>query len=129
MIRLTEIAFGQARPIDGYGPGFFRVGGEVLHGAVLVTSEGARLWGGFADLAPLVALAGGIDVLLLGTGAAIAHPPADMRTALEAAGIGVEAMASPAAARTYNVLLSEGRRIAAALLPVEQGLCPAAAFR
>lgn len=118
MIRLTEISFGQARPIDGYGPGFFRIGGEVLHGAVLVTAGGARLWGGCDDVAPLVALDGEVDVVLLGTGAAIAHPPAGLRAALEALGIGVEAMASPAAARTYNVLLSEGRRIAAALLPV-----------
>ncbi|KAB2883611.1 MAG: hypothetical protein F9K34_11310 [Albidovulum sp.] len=117
-MRLTEISFGQARPIDGYGPGFFRIGGEVLHGAVLVTAGGARIWGGFDETAPLLALEGEVDVLLLGTGASIAHPPADLRAALEARGIGVEPMASPAAARTYNVLLSEGRRIAAALLPV-----------
>ena len=119
MIRLNEVSFGSARPVDGYGPGFFRVGGELLHGAVLVTATGARIWGGYADPAPLVALKGQIDVLLLGTGSTIAHPPADLRAALDAAGIGVEAMASPTAARTYNVLLSEGRRIAAALLPVE----------
>jgi uncharacterized protein len=118
MIRLTEISFGQARPIDGYGPGFFRIGGEVLQGAVLVTAGGARIWGGYGETVPLLALAGQVDVLLLGTGASIAHPPAEFRGALEARGIGVETMASPAAARTYNVLLSEGRRIAAALLPV-----------
>jgi uncharacterized protein len=63
-------------------------------------------------------LQGKIDVLLVGTGAEIAHLPADFRAALEAAGIGVETMNSPAAARTYNVLLGEGRRIAACLLPV-----------
>ena len=40
------------------------------------------------------------------------------RSALEQAGLGVEAMASPAACRTYNVLLSEGRRVGLALLPV-----------
>lgn len=119
MIRLTEIAYDSARPIDGYGPGFFRIGGEVLRGAVLVTASAARGWGGYDDAAPLLALAGEVDVLLLGTGTSIAHPPADLRAALEAAGIGVEPMASAAAARTYNVLLSEGRRIAAALLPVE----------
>jgi hypothetical protein len=45
------------------------------------------------------------------------HPPKAFREALEA-GIGVDPMASPAACRTYNVLLGEGRRIAAALLPV-----------
>lgn len=119
MIKLTEIAFEGLTPIDGYGPGFFRVGGEVLQGAVLVTARSARGWGGYDDIAPLTALAGEIDVLLLGTGRMIAHPPPALRDALEAAGIGVEAMASDTAARSYNVLLSEGRRIAAALLPVE----------
>jgi len=57
-------------------------------------------------------------VIFIGTGAEIAHLPADFRTLFDEAGIGVEPMASPAACRTYNVLLSEGRRIAAALLPV-----------
>jgi uncharacterized protein len=37
---------------------------------------------------------------------------------LESAGLAVDVMASPSAARTYNVLLSEGRRIALAMLPV-----------
>ena len=52
-------------------------------------------------------------------GAEIAHPPTAFRVALEAAGIGVEAMNTPAACRTYNVILSEGRRIAVALLPID----------
>ena len=43
------------------------------------------------------------------------------RAALEAAGAGVELMATPSACRTYNVLLAEGRRIAAALIPVGEG--------
>jgi len=51
-------------------------------------------------------------------GPAIAPLPRPFREALEEAGIGVEPMSSPAACRTYNVLLGEGRRIAAALLPV-----------
>jgi uncharacterized protein len=119
MIQLTDITFDGLTPIDGYGPGFFRVGGKVLHGPVLIASTSARIWGGYGDTAPLIALAGEIDVLFLGTGKSIAHPPAALREALEEAGMGVEAMATDAAARTYNVLLSEGRRIAAALLPVE----------
>ena len=116
-MRLTEISYGSARPIDGYGPGFFRVGGHVLRGACLVTPWDAGRWGGFADIAAVLTLAGRIDVLFVGTGTEIAHAPRDFRIALEEAGIGVEVMNSPAACRTYNVLLSEGRRIAAALLP------------
>ena len=53
-----------------------------------------------------------------GTGAEIAHIPPRLRSALEGAGLGVEVMASPTACRTYNVLLSEGRRVGLALLPV-----------
>ncbi len=119
MIQLNEIPFQGATPIDGYGPGFFRIGGEVIGGAVLVTARSAKSWGGFDDTAPLLALKHEVDVVLVGTGRTIAHPPAAFRQALEEAGIGVEPMASDAAARTYNVLLSEGRRVAAALLPVE----------
>ncbi len=117
-MRLNEISFPDARPIDGYGPGFFRVGGEVFEGAVLVTPTGAAAWGGYDDQATLLALVAEIDVLFVGTGAETAHLPADFRAALEEAGLGVEAMASPPACRTFNILLSEGRRVAAALLPV-----------
>ena len=51
-------------------------------------------------------------------GAEIAYAPRALRDALDEVGIGIEPMSSPAACRTYNVLLSEGRRISAALLPI-----------
>lgn len=117
-MRLNEIRFDLGLPVDGYGPGFFRVAGQVHQGAVTVLPGGVAGWGGYADTAPLVAAAGALDVLFVGTGAQIAHLPADFRATLEAAGIGVEAMASAAACRTYNVLLSEGRRVGLALIPV-----------
>lgn len=117
-MEVTEINYPDARPVDAYGPGFFRVDGQVLRGPVLVTADAAVSWGGFHDIAALLALAGQIDVLLLGLGATVVLPPADLRDALEAQGIGVEPMASPTACRSYNVLLAEGRRIALAALPV-----------
>jgi uncharacterized protein len=117
-MRLNEITYNDAVPIDGYGPGFFRVGGKRHEGALLVLPTGVSVWGGFDDTATLLAAVADIDVLFVGTGAEIAHPPKDFRETLEEVGIGVEAMASPAACRTYNVLLSEGRRVAVALLPV-----------
>ncbi len=117
-MRLTEISYGSALAIESYGPGFFRVGTHVLRGACLITPWDAGPWGGLADTAGPLALIGRIDVLLLGMGADLAPVPREFRMALEAAGIGVEPMNSPAACRTYNVLLGEGRRIAAALLPV-----------
>ncbi len=115
---MTEITYGQALAIEGYGPGFFRVGSHVLRGACFVTPWDAGSWGGMADSATPLSLVGRIDVLLVGTGAEIAQVSAAFREVLEAAGIGVEVMNSPAAARTYNVLLGEGRRVAACLLPV-----------
>ena len=117
-MRLTEVTYENAQPIDSYGPGFFRVAGQVLRGPVLITPWDAGPWGGLEDTDAPLALIGKIDVLFVGMGSEIAHVPLDFRTRLESAGIGVEVMNSPAAARTYNVLLSEGRRIAAALLPV-----------
>ena len=117
-MRLTEITYTDAQPVEGYGPGFFRIGGEVRQGPLAVLPSGVNAWGGYEDTAPLIAAAGQIDVLFIGTGAEIAHIPADLRAALEEAGLGVEAMASPAACRTYNVLLSEGRRVGLALIPV-----------
>ena len=117
-MRLTEITYGAALAIEGYGPGFFRVGTHVLRGASLVTPWDAGAWGGLQDMASPLALVGKIDVLLVGLGAEISVVPKAFREALEAQGIGVEPMNTPAACRTYNVLLGEGRRIAAALLPV-----------
>ena len=117
-MRLTEITYGSALAIESYGPGFFRVGTHLLRGATFVTPWNAGAWGGLDDLATPLTMAGKIDVLLLGLGADITPVPRAFRQALEDAGIGVEPMNSPAACRTYNVLLGEGRRVAAALLPV-----------
>ncbi len=123
-MKLTEVTYDSAVPIDGYGPGgFFRVAGEVIRGgAMLVTGTRAVSWGGgYDDLAALEALAGGeVDVIFLGTGGAeTAHVPPALREAIERSGMGIEPMASPpAACRTYNVLVSEGRRVALAALPV-----------
>lgn len=117
-MRLTEVDFGAAQPVEGYGPGFFRIGG-VAHEAPLLVVPGQVLpWGGYDDTEALLALAGHVDVVFIGTGGEIAHIPAPLRGALEDSGLGVEAMDSPAACRTYNVLLSEQRRVALAVLPV-----------
>ncbi|MFD1342485.1 Mth938-like domain-containing protein [Litorisediminicola beolgyonensis] len=117
-MQLSEIAFRDASPVEGYGPGFFRIGGRAVEGALCVSPNGRRAWGGLEDAATLLDMAADIDVLFVGTGAEIAHLPASLREKIEAAGIGVEVMNSPAACRTYNVLLSEGRRVALAALPV-----------
>lgn len=117
-MRLTELEFDDAKPVEGYGKGFFRIAGEAIAAPLIVTATGARPWGGYVDVQTLLDMAGDIDVIFFGTGDEIGHLPRELREQLDEAGIGVEAMNSPAACRTYNVLVSEGRRVAAALLPV-----------
>ncbi|WP_298257032.1 Mth938-like domain-containing protein [uncultured Litoreibacter sp.] len=117
-MKLTEITYDTAPPVDSYGPGFFRVGGEIIEGPVLLLPTERFAWGGFEDRDTILSRAKLLDVLFVGTGAEITHIPAALRNALDAAEIGVELMATPTACRTYNVLLSEGRRIGAALIPV-----------
>lgn len=117
-MRLNEIVYSGVQPVDGYGPGFFRIGGEAHAAPLAVLPSGVTAWGGYEDRETLLAAAGDLDVIFIGTGAEIAHIPAGLRAALEEAGFGVEVMASPAACRTYNVLLAEGRRVGLALMPV-----------
>ena len=117
-MHLKEVSYGAATPVTGYGPGFFRIGETVIEGGMKLLPGSAGAWAGYEDTEALIDAADQIDVLLLGTGAETAHPPTAFREALEAAGIGLEPMASPAACRTYNVLLGEGRRVGLAVLPV-----------
>ncbi len=117
-MRLNEVSYSDAQPIEGYGPGFFRIGGVAHDAPLLVLPGGLRAWGGLDDTAPLVDTKDTVDVILFGMGPEIAHLPTDLRNAVEAAGIGAEVMSSPQACRTYNVLLGEGRRVGLALLGV-----------
>ena len=64
-----------------------------------------------ADLDPLLALAP--EIVLLGSGETQAFPPAEVMATCLQRGIGLEAMTNAAAARTFNVLASEGRRVVA----------------
>lgn len=117
-MRLNEVVYTDAKPVEGYGVGFFRIGGEVYEGALAILPSGIMPWGGYGDAQTLIDAAADVDFFIVGTGAEIAHLPADLRAELEGAGVGVEVMASATACRTYNVLLGEGRRVALALLPV-----------
>lgn len=111
------------RTIQGYGQGGFRAGGAVYAGAVLVTPEAVQAWP-VGALDTLVAddfaslFAADIEVVLIGTGMAMRRPPKLLLDELRARGLAPEFMDSKAAARTYNVLVAEGRRVAAALLPL-----------
>jgi len=66
------------------------------------------------DMDKLLAL--GTGIILLGTGKRLRFPPGQLLKPFAQAGIGIEIMDLPAACRTYNILASEGRQVAAALL-------------
>ena len=118
-MRTHEVSFEGRLPIDGYGAGGFRVGGVVRRGPLALLPEGVVAWSGLPDLAPFLERVASFDVLLVGTGATMAtEGAAALHARIEAGGAGVELMATPSACRTYNVLLAEGRRVAAALMPV-----------
>jgi uncharacterized protein len=109
--------------VRGFTATAFLIGGAAFR-AVLLTPETAAHWDppalaalGMADVAPLLALDRPPEFLILGTGPATAFPPRAFVAELEARGIGVEAMDSRAAARTWGLLRGEGRWIAAALMP------------
>ena len=84
--QFTEVEFKDTMPIDGYGPGFFRVGGKVFEGAVLVLPTSVTAWGGYGDAGALLALR--VDVLFIGTGIETTHIPKPLREALEEAHCG-----------------------------------------
>ncbi len=118
-MRMIEIDYEAQPPIDGYGPGGFRVAGRWHPGHLIMLADGARPMAGppaLDTLAQVLEAADALDVLLVGQGTDIAPLPRPAREALEAAGIGYEVMSTPSACRTYNVLLTENRRVAAALV-------------
>ncbi len=111
--------------IEGYGAGGFHFGGMSHRGSIMALPSGIRAWN-VAMPEDLVLSAfsrvfdeapGSIEHLLIGTGAMLL-PLFDLRDALRRAGIKAEPMATPAAARTYSILLGEKRKVAAALLAV-----------
>ena len=104
--------------------GGFSVRGEVYEGLFL-TPERAFAWSPPAakaltieDLAPLLAIDPQPEFVLLGTGTSLVFPPLAVRRALDERGIGLEAMDSRAAARTWGLLRGEERWIVAALMPL-----------
>ncbi|MBN8815484.1 MAG: hypothetical protein J0J06_08565 [Sphingomonas sp.] len=111
--------------VSGLSAAGFRVDDNIYR-ALAITPERADEWSppalaalDEAALAPLLALDPQPEFLLLGTGSTLVRPPVTLVRALEARGIGVEAMDSRAAARAWAVLRGEGRWIAGAFYPIE----------
>ena len=112
--------------VDGYGAGGFSFGGMSHRGSIVMVPDGVHVWSAAGpagitveSLAPVLsAPRGAIEHLLLGTGTDMMPVAPAVRAALKAAGIVVDPMATGAAARTYNILLGERRRVACALIAV-----------
>jgi len=110
-----------ANHVRSYSSNGIRVGEQEIHGSCIVTADHFVNWepASFADLRSdhlekIFALAP--DVVLLGTGMTQRFAPAEIRAAFTARKIGLEAMDLGAACRTFNILVQEERKVAAALL-------------
>ena len=119
-MELTPLVQSGRQIIERYGPSGFRVSGRVYLGPVLVFPDRTVSWADAAmtreALTPVIEH-GGVELLLLGLGRRMVPIAGALRAAFRACGIAIEAMETGAACRTYNVLLSEDRLVAAALLP------------
>ncbi|GEP11882.1 Mth938-like domain-containing protein [Methylobacterium gnaphalii] len=111
--------------IDSYGNGGFRFADMSHRGSILMLPSGIRAWDAtdarqidLAGLQPVLAEGERIELLLIGTGLDIVPLPEALRRRLKESGIGLDVMQTGAAARTYNILLGENRKVAAALIAV-----------
>jgi uncharacterized protein len=112
--------------LQSYGKGVFRVSDTQWQGAIIVFPTRTIAWGvtGIGDLSleafsPVGEAADPpIELLLIGTGQRMALLPAKLRADLRSLGLAIEIMDTGSACRTYNLLIGEERRVAAALLPV-----------
>jgi uncharacterized protein len=124
-IEIRDAHFPGRAPIDSYGNGGFRFADMSHRGSLLCLPSGVYGW----DLAEgdaltadafarVLAEAGEVEFLLVGTGKDIRPLPAPLKAALRARGISSDPMGTGAAVRTYNIMLGEQRPVAAALIAV-----------
>lgn len=124
-IEIRAAHFPGRPPIDAYGNGGFRFADMSHRGSILCLPSGVHGWDVVEDqpltmdlFERVLAEAGDIEFLLVGTGTSIRPLPAELKTALRAANVSSDPMSTGAAVRTYNVMLAESRAVAAALIAV-----------
>lgn len=112
--------------IDAYGAGGFRFADMSHKGSILMLPSGVKAWPvidrqawSAAQFADVFAEAAVIELLLIGTGVDLRPLPEALRWRFRELKIAIEPMATPPAARTYNILVGEGRKVAAALIAVD----------
>ena len=116
----------QSALIDAYGNGGFRFAGMSHRGSLLCFPDGIWAWpvGAVGELTevllePALARADSLDFFLIGGGRDPFVLPPALRARFRAVGLSVDAMATGAAVRTYNVLLAENRRVGAGFIVVD----------
>jgi uncharacterized protein len=126
-LEMHEAHFPGRAPIDAYGNGGFRFADMSHTGSLLCLPSGIYAWNIklAENLSPqsferVLNEAAEIEVLLVGTGTDIAPLSLELKACFREHGIGIDAMSTGAAVRTFNVLLSEKRAVAAALVAVDQ---------
>jgi uncharacterized protein len=112
-------------PIDSFGSGGFRFGGMSHQGSVLVLPSGMRAWPVSSlqqcspdDFSEFIRERSDIDMLLVGSGGTMDMLPVAVRKYLTEHGVSFEVMTTSAAIHIYNIVLGEGRRVAAGLVSV-----------
>ncbi|WP_430512367.1 Mth938-like domain-containing protein [Pannonibacter phragmitetus] len=125
-MEIRKAHFPGRAPVDSYGGGGFRFAGMSHHGSILCLPSGIHGWDvtDMPDLTPeafarVLEQAADIEVLLVGTGVELKPLGSELRGLFREAGIKAEPMSTGAAVRTLNVLLSEDRAAAAALIAVD----------
>lgn len=120
---MPEARYPGRAPIDSYGPAGFRFAGMSHKGSILCLTTAIVAWPPTdatllrpEDFAAVLAERDDVDFVLLGTGSRHIVPPAAVSDAFRAAGLSFDVMATGPAARTFNIVLAEGRRAVAALL-------------
>jgi len=123
-MEFNEIKSYEEAFIAGYGDGGFRMGENRFEGSMLITPAGFYPWDvqvkeeiNLKNLDPILR-APNVELLIVGTGESLFFLNKEIRQAFSTAGIAIEVMDTGAAARTYNVLLQEGRNVTAALIAI-----------
>ena len=115
----------RSAPIEAYGKGGFAFADMSHRGSLLCLPDAIWAWP-VSDPAEIdrralervFAAAGSIDTLIIGTGTGVWLPPTDLRQALRRVSVVLDAMQTGPAIRTYNIMMGERRRVAAALIAV-----------
>ena len=118
MTDVTPLLKAGQKIIQSYAAGKFKVSGEYYESAVILTPYEVESWNGDMSPEAFARYKGEVDVLIIGSGKKGELLLPQQRVAFKEAGFSVEIMDTGAACRTFNVLTAEGRRVAAALIPV-----------